>query len=982
MGVFDNELILPGSSTEITSDYSLGYDTSLFGTTDSVTIIGTAFNGPVGRAVPVYSPEHAAYIFGDSYDYTTRREATLVAEIKNAWERGCRTIYAVRVSGQEIYKDFALVPETKLKLRVAGLFPSNQNKNIYMVYDNTEGAESIKLYKPSSRATIAEKLEGLVESEEEVLVTKIELNQSYGYTKDSRLVEVIKTINEHNYNNVIKVSVVDENGNDVTVASKEAQGLSLGAIFPGAYFIGRDKNFGEASTNVQYKLVEGNNKPYETFSDLIYKQLVLNSDVTSEYPVYAAKMAELNSKFQGLVTMSTMFDFLEVYGKVDEVFGQDSKDYEEVELDDFDLYQRLGSGFAITARAEVDPSSGAIKRVKETPVSDANRVVGITDGIYSMLENLNSKYRVLVSGAADRTITGKLPRKDAYKIVVPQQVDLADLIEVESVVNPKDFTEAKKYKIVLAELNPSEVPDAKEVGKKLYTAQTVKAISAVDSKAVGEEVALPENTYVISHNGSIAIEGNAVASGSLVDAAGGSNLKLLKVMGGKLVEVESAVNKDLENALFLLGAQVYKTDLSKSCVELVKKTKVELGVNADSDAYEYLLVDDNGIVFVYHSKGTDLEEVVTVGSVAEIFNDNDDKTFVTVQSQYGVTNVVQVVSTEFDYITIEELVNILNEDANLKQHFVFKLSQQGALEKDTIVTDGFTLSSSEYEATMAADKKAGIDTGLYIPYKTPDNFARQLAQHCTYTSLKTAPTHGVIGCTTLTDVNLASIAKKVDALMELDLKLYAKKSNGKDMLDANNLPYPIGRNISIPVGQYTIVTQDGYTYTTNTAAGYAGMVSCLPLEQSSTNQPFNAKSISYELTNYQLGKLTQKGFVTYKQSYTNGIVVTDGVTMAPASSPFRRLSATRIAGAVEEVIRTATEPFIGKQNHLANRNSMQTAIKSGLESLKGTLIEAYSFKLATDTSATKMGIVNIDYRIVPIYEIREIRNQITVGDSI
>lgn len=118
MGIFDNDLILPGTITEISSDYSYGYDTSLFGTTDSVTLLGTAFNGPVGMATEIYSPEHAAYIFGESYDYATRREATLVAEIKNAWDRGCRTIYAVRVSGQHISKDFSLIPETKLKLRV------------------------------------------------------------------------------------------------------------------------------------------------------------------------------------------------------------------------------------------------------------------------------------------------------------------------------------------------------------------------------------------------------------------------------------------------------------------------------------------------------------------------------------------------------------------------------------------------------------------------------------------------------------------------------------------------------------------------------------------------------------------------------------------------------------------------------------------------------------------------------------------------
>lgn len=58
-GIFDNDLILPGVITEIIPDYAQDYDTSSFGTTESVTIIGTAFNGPVGRVTPIFSPEHA-----------------------------------------------------------------------------------------------------------------------------------------------------------------------------------------------------------------------------------------------------------------------------------------------------------------------------------------------------------------------------------------------------------------------------------------------------------------------------------------------------------------------------------------------------------------------------------------------------------------------------------------------------------------------------------------------------------------------------------------------------------------------------------------------------------------------------------------------------------------------------------------------------------------------------------------------------------
>ena len=150
MNLFDSELeTLPGVLTEIISEYNSGYDTSLFGTTESMVVIGTAFNGPVGQAVPVYSPEHAAYIFGDVYDAKTKREATLVANIEDAWATGCRTIYAVRVSGKDICKDYELAANTDLKLRVAGLFPSNLNKKLSMELNLVEQNLYAKIYKPA-----------------------------------------------------------------------------------------------------------------------------------------------------------------------------------------------------------------------------------------------------------------------------------------------------------------------------------------------------------------------------------------------------------------------------------------------------------------------------------------------------------------------------------------------------------------------------------------------------------------------------------------------------------------------------------------------------------------------------------------------------------------------------------------------------------------------------------------------------------------
>lgn len=951
MGLFENEMILPGVITEIVSDYSYGYDTSKFGTTDSITIIGTAFNGPVGRPTEVYSPEHAKYIFGNTYDYKTKREATLVAEVLDAWDRGCRTIYAIRVSGKPMHKDFQLATESNHKLRISGIFPSNENKNVYMVYDDTLGNSKLKLYKPSRRATIKEKLEGFVEQEEDILVHTLDLSNSYGLTREDSLTELIRVCNEHGYNNVLTLSIVDNEGNDVTYTSTEAKSIPIGAMFPGAYFIGRDKNKAHATTDLSYVFTSETEKPFESFTETVFKKLKLNTDVNQDLPIYG-NIADLNSKFQKAgVGMSDMWDFLEVPGKIDAVFGKDRIDYEEVGISDFDLYKKLGSGFAITA--SVDPNKE--NRVRETPVADSNRVMPIQDGIYSMLENLKSDYRVLTNGDADTVIQSKIPRKKDFEISNANEIKaLNGKIIAKAKINKDDIFDPKKYKFVFDEIEVDE-DYTDEIREKLYTKTIIQKVSKVDDIKTLKDS-----------------KKNFAVGSLFLDIA---TKTLNRFEDGKFTSLESInLNSELEGRLVVAGEVIYK-GVKGSTIEFE-----EVDTLTEFDSKEYVLVGSAGTISV-HELG--VEKLTPIGNIDDLFSEENDKTLVTVQSEYIEDNIITINSEVFDYTTLEEFVEILNANKSLNKLFTFTIEKEALTMKDFYILDiageGIVKSFPVGKLDSATnDSNITVDTNLYIPYKTTDTFARHLAQHCTYTSLKTAPTHGIIGCSKMLDVSLDSIVKKVDKLSKTDFNLYAKKPNGKDMLDKNNFPYPIGKNISVVAGQYIVNSGDGYNYISNGAAGYAGMVSILPLDQSSTSQPISIPTPMYEYTNYQLGRLTKKGLVTFKQSYSMGFVVTDGITMAPAASPFSRLSVSRITSKLEEVIRAAVEPFIGKQNHLANRNSMQTAIKSELEKLKGRLIEAFEFNFVLDPSSQKLGIVNIDYVIVPIYEIREVRNSISI----
>lgn len=961
MELFENELILPGVITEIISDYASGYDTSLFGTTDSVVIIGTAFNGPVGVPVEVYSPEHARYVFGDSYDSKTKREATLVSNIQDAWGRGCRTIYAVRVSGKDIYKDYDFAIDTNLKLRVSGIFPSNQNKELSMLMNIAEQNLFVKIFKPASRATIAEKNQGLVERRDSILVNTLDLT-NMGLSLSSDLTELVNAVNNYSFNNVLRLNIVDENGNDVTISSTEAKGLKIRDVFSGLYTIGRAKTLGIPNTIVKAAI--------DNEGELV-KVLKLNSDVSAAYPIFAETKAELAAYLKR--PMTSMFDFVTVPGAINEVFEQDKIDYEEVELSEFDLYKKLGSGYAINAQI-LEIKEGRY-RVKEVEDSNVNKKTEIKDGIYSMLENLDAKYRVLAGIAADAKIKNRLPRREDFEKVVSTEITaLNGAIKFESVVDgeiaPKQFEiEFVADQIVLPE----------DIAENLVS-DVARVVSVLNPEDLGKKVAYKEGSLFLGDNE-------------------GLN-QLFIVREGRLEPLHSNVQNALDGNFVIADGQLYVCENNSFVASTAQKLQVQesqtayisamlengtfviakIGEVAQEEEEVHSTVEGEPVVKTRKRKAVKQAgvKVEILGTVSQIFAEGE-KVITSFTEGYGENKMV-ICSPDFDVLTVEEVVEKLNEDADFSKLFKVEVNSYEVAQE---VIDEIINSASDRIITVEKDREVVVDVNKYIPYRTDDNFARHLAQHCMYTSLKTAPTHGIIGTKILLDTSLTSIANRVSELANLALEstLVAKKSNGTDMLDRNNMQYPIGRKVSVTFGQYIVTNDDGYSYVSNMAAGYAGMVSQLPLDQSSTSQAISIPTPMFELTNYQLGVLTQAGYVTTKKSYSKGYVITDGITMASSDSPFKRLSAARIADGIEGVIRSVCEPFIGKTNNLANQNSLTSAIKSELDKLKSVLIEDYDFRLITDKASNVLGILNIEYAIIPLYEIKQIRNHITVKQS-
>ena len=1031
--IFEDELILPGVITEIVNDYIAGYDTSEFGTTDAVTIVGTAFNGPVGVPVPVFSPEYAKYMYGEAFDSATRREASLIPEIYDAWDRGCRTIYAVRLSGKDMYKDYELALESNLMLRVSGQFPCNENKECYMLYkvqQGSVGAGTIRLYKPATRTTVQEKLQGVVNNVNSILVTEFNL-EANGITKGTRLIDLINKINSLNANNVITLSIVNKDGVVMTEADKEVQMLNVGDLFPGIYTLGRDK-VGEGidpKTNIEIVRTKVS-APYSNFKDAVWRKLVINTDVKQPYPLCSDDFNDFKSSLKSIVADSD-FDFLKKIGLIDRLAVKDDIDYEEVDLDPFDIYCRLGKGFVKTAKIQKKVKGDRVSfKVVQPDEDDKNRVVGLNDGIYSVLENHKSDYIVLAGISAETVINNVLPRKEEFKVVNPGSISLIDMnagdvvLRANCKVDAKNFNRIVDYDLSIRNVDSSEliqeILNHDLILNNLSPQKFLRVPVIAESELAKEFDDVPADTIALAINTTDPNVG--INQGQLVrfnakrkmfdvidfdllgiGAKGDANyvspkllvqirqsLKVFKQSetDGVYVLDENPTQEELPDGSFTSYNFMVATAGTHANVYFVPIGDVDDGIEntlllALRDIDNAIQKDADGCILTCKLDADSITPLISLKDLADGALLEEEFTICCMEQDIpklpaeGISEnetFVGIYSNEITFCSQEEMVGIINNLSFIKDKFVFELANSvNALEE---------LPDYLYGSNFNRAEEFVYDEDMYIPYTTNDNFARHLAQHCLYTQLKTYPTHGVIGCSKLAGINLSTIAQRIDDICNFEFDLYAKKENGNYMLDSDNEPYPLGRCISITFMQYTVGTGTSYNYVSNGAAGYAGMVSALPIERSSTNQPINVGDISFELSNYQLGRLNTKGIVCCKNTTTNGVVVVDGITQAPRTSAYRRLSTSKTINAVDRVLRTAIEPYIGLVDSLSTRNSLNTAIKSALNSLVDVIINDFKFKISTDASGGNLGVIRIDYVIVPLNEIREVRNRVEISDAI
>ena len=555
------------------------------------------------------------------------------------------------------------------------------------------------------------------------------------------------------------------------------------------------------------------------------------------------------------VTMKESDDYLEEQGVSERAFPDDSIDYEESKLTPFQIYQKLGEGFAVTAVAEQRKDGNGnemLPKIKEAPLTDPLRIQPVGDGAYSILQDAKIKYRVLASGiCADQEIVDKLPKAAKFKTTFVNNVSLMNgLISAKPKVDEDNETAARAYKFAVKAYDLVNDPIAinddtlyrRGIAKDIGYSEDKEAVLAITNAKPGEIAVVVDGgiaaLYVATNKGKFTDVVDKNYAGSYTEAG---EIKY----GGKL---------------YVAGGHLYKAD------EVVADGQIALTelTAADIDK-DFILIESCGKLFVAKFDG-EVQPICEFDTAIELSQDEDAEAalFVFEESNDIGENLIQIQGTDLASMNLNDFVEALNE-SSLNKLFTFELTSAGIVLRDEYVADNVdpsdpskVIAGADTQAKddalqngyvnaqsmiadggtviLAADRNRGYDYTKHIPYYTTDNFMRQLAQHCTYTELKTGPARGVIGFKRITDLSKKNLAKKVAELKSKNWDLYAKTYYGRNMLDNNNMPYPIGRNVSAVFAQNRVTTPSSYVQVCNGATAYAGMVSALPLEQSSTAQ--------------------------------------------------------------------------------------------------------------------------------------------------
>jgi hypothetical protein len=319
----------------------------------------------------------------------------------------------------------------------------------------------------------------------------------------------------------------------------------------------------------------------------------------------------------------------------------------------------------------------------------------------------------------------------------------------------------------------------------------------------------------------------------------------------------------------------------------------------------------------------------------------------------------------------------------------FTLVEQGIYNKlENYAVDEIFLAEAHMNTPVGNSSMVdGVETFFVDPYR---NFGTQLAQHCAIVTAKTHETVGTIGMEPVANATLGDIQAYIDEVCVAGVNdhFMYNEATGELILSEEGEPMDVGRHLNVVFGPEVGLANDKIgNYITTGAVAYAGLISTLPAEVSTTNKPIAVNGLRYTLSEGQHNQLAGARFVSFEEKVgLNGsrrVVVKDGVTAAQPNSDYQRLSTVRITHATVQLIRRKADPFIGLPNGMAQRNSLATEIQAGLDRLKELgVLQDFKFSIFTSAREKVLGNAFITLELVPQFETRKIFTSVGLRQSL
>lgn len=250
--------------------------------------------------------------------------------------------------------------------------------------------------------------------------------------------------------------------------------------------------------------------------------------------------------------------------------------------------------------------------------------------------------------------------------------------------------------------------------------------------------------------------------------------------------------------------------------------------------------------------------------------------------------------------------------------------------------------------------------GFYVDL-TP-TFATAVATKCKTITDRSNPCFAVIG------VEPATGEEVLDAT-ETDTHITALPTRGEASINGQYLSV-VGIELK-PIAYW-----DAFGWA-NGAASYGAFVSTLPSEVGGTGKRIpDVAELRYGFTRPQQVSVIEKGIVPIAFDSLGRSRVVDALTYAVPPSDYTRLSTLRIVFDAVQMVRNATEPFVGQPSTLHHRNSMETAISSALRNM-----QVVGALLGSDFVVTYLARENkaqIDLVLIPAFEMRNIEVSVAV----